>query len=136
MADKWTPEQRSRMMARVKNANTTPEVEVRKVLHSLGYRFRLHDRKLPGAPDIILPKHRKVIFVHGCFWHGHTCNKGRRPTSRVEFWDAKLDANHARDNAAQTQLREQGWGVLVVWECEVKSKSGVSTILTEFMTNE
>jgi DNA mismatch endonuclease, patch repair protein len=120
-------------MSRVKNADTKPELKVRKTLHRLGYRFRLHARKLPGSPDIVLPKHRAAIFVHGCFWHGHSCSKGRRPTTRVEFWNTKLDANQARDNAAQVQLKELGWKVLVIWECELKSEQGLTTLLTDFL---
>jgi DNA mismatch endonuclease (patch repair protein) len=133
MADKWTAEQRSAMMSRVKNANTKPEVRVRQMLHRLGYRFRLHGKKLPGSPDIVLPKYRKVIFVHGCFWHGHTCSKGKRPATRVEFWNEKLDRNLARDSQAQQELRALGWSYLVVWECQLKDETALTKTLETFL---
>jgi len=120
------------MMSRVKNADTKPEITVRKLLHRMGYRFRLHDRKLPGSPDIVLPKYKTAVFVHGCFWHGHTCSKGRRPTSRVEFWNAKLDKNVERDASVRQQLETLGWRVLVVWECQVKDEEYLSTLLRDF----
>jgi DNA mismatch endonuclease (patch repair protein) len=121
MPDKHTPEQRSYNMARVRNKNTAPEVLVRKILHHLGYRFRLHRHDLPGHPDIVLPKYRTVVFVHGCFWHSHNCAKGKRPATRTDFWDAKLDKNLERDRASQALLEENGWRVIVVWECETRN---------------
>jgi DNA mismatch endonuclease (patch repair protein) len=133
MADKWTPEQRSAMMSRVKNANTKPEVRVRQLLHRLGYRFRLHNRELPGSPDIILPKYCKVIFVHGCFWHGHSCSKGKRPATRVEFWNEKLDRNLVRDAQAQQDLHALGWAYLVVWECQLKDEAKLIETLETFL---
>jgi DNA mismatch endonuclease, patch repair protein len=120
MADRVSKEQRSANMARVKNKNTEPELVVRKILHRLGYRFRIHRRDLPGYPDIVLPRHRKAIFVHGCFWHSHSCPRGKRPSTRAEFWNAKLDRNVARDEANQRKLESLGWKVLVLWECELE----------------
>lgn len=122
-------------MSRVKNANTKPEILVRKLLHKLGYRFRLHNRELPGSPDVVLPRHRKVVFVHGCFWHGHTCPRGKRPTSREDFWNTKLDKNLARDAKAQQELAEAGWNVLVVWECQTKDQTALSELLNTFLNN-
>jgi DNA mismatch endonuclease (patch repair protein) len=107
------------MMAAVRGKNTTPERTVRAALFAAGYRYRLHRRDLPGAPDIILPRFRTAIFVHGCFWHGHTCPRGRRPTSNTEFWNQKLDGNIKRDLQTQTALREAGWRVEVLWQCSL-----------------
>ena len=135
MADRITKEQRSRNMARVKNKNTAPELKVRKVLHGLGFRFRLHRRDLPGNPDIVLPRHNKIIFVHGCFWHGHDCPRGKRPSTRQDFWNRKLDGNIERDKANQKRLKELGWKVLVLWECETKDTSELETKLLDFMNS-
>lgn len=132
--DKWRPEVRSKMMARVKNTNTRPEIVVRKVLHGLGYRYRLHNRLLAGSPDIVLPRHRKIIFAHGCFWHGHSCSRGKRPTTRVDFWNKKLDANQARDNATYQSLINDGWKVLIIWECHTKDDTILQQRIEEFMS--
>lgn len=136
MADTWTKGQRSRVMSRVKNKNTTPEVQVRSMLHRMGYRFRLHRRDLPGAPDVVLPRDRKTIFVHGCFWHNHDCPRGKRPSTRTEFWNPKLDANVERDRANREALEEDGWQVLIVWECELKDSETVREKLRHFMEVE
>jgi DNA mismatch endonuclease, patch repair protein len=117
MADKVTPAVRSKMMAAVHGKDTGPERAVRGALHSHGYRYRLHRRDLPGAPDIVLPRFRVAIFVHGCFWHGHDCPRGRRPTSKTEFWNSKLDKNIDRDRHNQAMLQAAGWDVVVLWEC-------------------
>jgi DNA mismatch endonuclease, patch repair protein len=123
MVDKISREHRSRVMASVHSFNTTPEMAVRSLLHRMGFRFRVHRKDLPGRPDICLPKYRKVIFVHGCFWHGHTCVHGsRRPTNNREYWDTKLDGNIRRDADAVRALRKQGWKTLILWECELKSQ--------------
>ena len=116
--DDVTPERR-RIMQAVRQKNTKPEVTVRRLLHRLGYRFRLHRRDLPGSPDIVLPKHRTVIFVHGCFWHRHGCKKTTTPKIRRNFWEAKFAANVERDRRKEEQLREAGWRVLTIWECQV-----------------
>ena len=124
MPEKLTPEQRSRNMAHVKGSNTKPELTVRKLLHRQGFRFRLHRKDLPGRPDIVLPKFRTVVFVHGCFWHGHDqCRKGKlRPKRNAEFWSKKLDGNKARDRSVRADLEKLGWNVIVVWQCEMKAE--------------
>lgn len=106
-------------MARVKSEDTEPELIARSIIHRMGYRFRLHRDDLPGSPDIVLPRHRKVVFVHGCFWHSHDCPKGSRPGTRTDFWNEKLDRNVRRDTQAERALRDKGWDVLVIWECEL-----------------
>lgn len=133
MTDRWGKDQRSKLMARVRNKNTGPELQVRRILHRLGYRFRLHRRDLPGSPDIVLSRHMKAIFVHGCFWHGHDCPKGRRPRSRTEFWNKKLDVNLARDHDSSEGLRSSGWDVLIVWECETTEPTVVEGLLKAFL---
>ncbi|MGO4558259.1 very short patch repair endonuclease [Mesorhizobium sp. 2RAF21] len=116
--DTFTPEQRSRIMSAVRQKNTKPEMAVRRLLHAMGYRYRLHAAELPGKPDIVFRRRRKALFVHGCFWHGHDCAKGHRPASRKEYWDAKIGCNVARDLDRIERLRADGWDVLVIWECE------------------
>jgi DNA mismatch endonuclease (patch repair protein) len=121
LADKFTKPERSKIMAQVKSENTSPELAIRKLLHRLGFRFRLHRKDLPGKPDIVLPKHKTVIFVHGCFWHGHLgCKRASRPTSNTDFWNKKLDRNIERDRAAREELEKIGWRVMTIWECEIK----------------
>ncbi len=121
MADKLTAEQRSWNMSRIRSKNTTPEKEVRSMLHRMGYRFSLHRKDLTGRPDIVMPKHRTVIFVHGCFWHLHAgCDKGRIPATRREFWERKLKGNAKRDKQHLRTLRQLGWRVITVWECDVE----------------
>ena len=117
MADTVLPEKRSRMMSSIRGRDTQPELYVRKALWSRGFRYRLHARQLPGAPDVVLRKYRTAIFVHGCFWHQHGCSKTHRPSSNRQYWDRKLDGNVARDARNQTKLRESGWNVFTVWEC-------------------
>jgi DNA mismatch endonuclease (patch repair protein) len=121
MVDVFSPEKRSWVMARVRGGDTAPEKRVRSFLHAEGFRFRLHRKTLPGRPDIVLPRHRTVVLVNGCFWHGHQkCRKGtNRPTSNREFWAKKIAANIARDRKNESQLRREGWRVLTVWECDV-----------------
>lgn len=120
-------------MSRVKNADTKPEMVVRRQLRQLGYGYRLHLRSLPGSPDIVLTKYRSVIFVHGCFWHGHSCSRGKRPSTRTEFWDEKLNRNQARDAAAVAALQEKGWRVLVLWECQTKNPETLATEIQLFL---
>ncbi len=116
-------EQRSRNMSAIKSKNTKPEIKVRKVLHSMGYRFRLHRKDLPGSPDIVLPKYKTVIFVHGCFWHRHeNCKYASTPKTRQEFWEAKFRENINRDKLNQENLSSKGWKIIIVWECEIKDK--------------
>lgn len=118
-------EQKSRMMSRVRTKGTAPEIALRSALHSAGIRFRLHRKDLPGKPDIVLPKFKSVIFVHGCFWHHHEgCIKSKMPKTNVEFWQDKIAANVKRDKSNQNDLVKMGWQVLVVWECEIKRDVG------------
>ncbi len=122
--DTVTKQRRSEIMGLVRRANTRPEVVVRRALHQLGYRFRLHRRGLPGTPDIVLPRHRTVIFVHGCFWHRHgKCHKATTPTSNVEFWKSKFEANVHRDRRKKKLLTSEGWKVIVIWECETAKEN-------------
>jgi DNA mismatch endonuclease (patch repair protein) len=118
--DTISKERRSELMKRVKRANTRPEVLVRKELHRRGLRFVIADSRLPGSPDLVFPKYKAVLFVHGCFWHGHHCKKGRLPSSNVDFWTKKIAGNRARDTRKEQDLKLLGWRVLLVWECEVK----------------
>jgi len=120
MVDKLTKEKRSWNMSRIKGKDTKPEKAVRSLLHYLGYRFRLQRKDLPGKPDIVLPKYRTVVFVHGCFWHSHGCKDSGIPKTNSEFWHEKLAKNKLRDGKNSLKLRELGWSVLVVWECELK----------------
>lgn len=124
MADTLTKSERSALMARIRGANTKPEIFVRSALHRAGFRFRIHPRALPGRPDIVLPKHRTVVFVHGCFWHRHGCRLASEPASRRAFWREKFARNVARDRRTAQALRRAGWRVLTVWECALRTKSG------------
>lgn len=121
MVDRLSPERRSWLMSRIGGKNTRPEVFVRSMLHSLGYRFSLHRRDLPGTPDIVLPARGAVVFVNGCFWHGHACKRSRMPKSRIDYWTSKIDANRLRDARKRRQLVSLGWKVVVVWECELRN---------------
>ena len=117
-------EQRARNMSAIKSKNTKPEIAVRKLLHSMGYRFRLHRKDLPGSPDIVLPKYKTVIFVHGCFWHRHeNCKYASNPNTRKEFWESKFKANVKRDFENQEKIKNIGWQSVVIWECEIKNKA-------------
>lgn len=121
-------------MARVKSKNTKPELTVRRLLHGLGYRYRLHRKDLPGKPDLTFPSRRKAVFVHGCFWHGHAdCKKARPPSSNRDFWLTKLRRNRERDERNLALLQESGWGTMVVWECELTDMDAVSQNLIAFL---
>jgi DNA mismatch endonuclease (patch repair protein) len=122
MADIVTAEVRSRMMSGIRGTNTKPELLLRKGLHAMGFRFRLHERSLPGKPDIVLPRYNAVIFAHGCFWHGHDCHLFKWPSTRPEFWQAKIARNRAVDERTDAALTEAGWRQAVVWECALKGK--------------
>jgi DNA mismatch endonuclease (patch repair protein) len=131
MSDVVSPEVRSRMMAGIKGKNTRPEIQIRKLLFAAGYRFRLHRRDLPGTPDIVMPGKRIAVFVHGCFWHGHQgCKLAKIPSTRTDFWTAKIKANILRDRMAIDQLLLGGWRVLVVWECAVREKGSATDLMT------
>lgn len=130
MSDVVSPEVRSRMMAGIKGKNTRPEIQIRKLLFAAGYRFRLHRRDLPGTPDIVMPGKRIAVFVHGCFWHGHQgCKLAKIPSTRTDFWTAKIKANILRDRMAIDQLLLGGWRVLVVWECAVREKGSATDLM-------
>lgn len=123
MVDVVAPEVRSRMMASIRGRDTRPEIVVRRHLHALGFRYRLHQKDMPGTPDIVLPKYRAAIFVHGCFWHGHPgCRFATVPATRTQFWKSKISANQMRDSAAAFMLLESGWRVATVWECALRVK--------------
>jgi DNA mismatch endonuclease (patch repair protein) len=123
-------------MRRIRSKNSAPEMQVRQLLHASGYRYRLHDKSLPGKPDIVFKGRRKIIFVHGCFWHQHeapSCLDGRRPKSNTGYWHPKLAKNVERDAQHIEQLEADGWTVLTIWECQVKNKSSLASQLTEFL---
>ncbi len=133
--DVLTPEQRSYCMSRIRGSDTTPELAVRRLVHAMGYRFRLHRRDLPGRPDIVLPRHRKVILVHGCWWHRHNCRHGRpRAKTNAAFWRRKLDGNVGRDRRNIRLLRKAGWRVLVVWECQTRDAGRLLPRLERFLS--
>jgi len=125
LVDSLTPEQRSAQMSRIRGSNTKLEVLVRKALHARGLRYRLGGAKLPGRPDIVLPKYRTVVFVHGCFWHGHDCPLYRLPKTRPEFWADKIGKNRTRDQRVTSELEAMGWRVLTVWECSLRGKTAI-----------
>lgn len=130
MADNRSPESRSALMSRIGSKNTAPEVIVRRLLHALGYRFRLHRKDLPGTPDIVLPARQTAVFVHGCFWHAHGCKIGRPPKTRPEFWGPKLERNRERDRENEAALRAAGWTVETVWQCETRDPETLKERLT------
>ncbi|KAA5801572.1 DNA mismatch endonuclease Vsr [Alkalicaulis satelles] len=133
-SDVFTPAQRSAVMAAVKGRDTRPEMIVRRLVHGLGYRFRLHRKDLPGRPDLVFAGRRKVIFVHGCFWHGHDCARGRRePKQNADYWRAKIARNVARDAASLAALEADGWQALVVWECALKDREALAARLQAFL---
>ncbi len=131
--DRLTKERRSWLMSRVKGRNTTPEVAVRSMIHRMGYRFRLHRADLPGKPDIVFGPRKKIVFVHGCFWHGHRCGKGRLPKSNRRFWRNKIVTNRARDRRHIGDLGRLGWKVLVIWQCELKDPLAVRRRIVDFL---
>lgn len=133
MVDNRSPESRSALMSRIGGKDTAPELIVRRFLHGLGYRFRLHRRDLPGTPDIVFPARRKVIFVNGCFWHAHGCRIGRPPKSRPGFWLPKLERNRKKDARNKHQLRALGWRTLTVWQCQTRSPDRFEKRLVSFL---
>ena len=133
MADTHTSKQRRANMQAVPSKNTAVELLVRSTIHRLGFRFRLHRKDLPGTPDIVFPSRKSVIFVHGCFWHGHECSKGSLPSSNVKFWQAKIQRNRERDSHSEKQLRKDGWRTLTVWECETKDKDTLVKRICQFL---
>ena len=136
MVDTLTKKERSERMSRVRGRDTKPELTVRRLVHRMGYRYRLHRRDLPGTPDLVFPRRKKAIYVHGCFWHRHpdpACKLARLPKSRLDFWKPKLEGNRCRDEESQAKLRELGWNVLVVWECQIARSDHLENTLREFL---
>jgi DNA mismatch endonuclease (patch repair protein) len=135
--DKISKEKRSKNMSKIRSKNTKPELLVRSIIHQMGYRFRLHVPDLPGKPDIVLPRHRKIIFVHGCFWHQHkNCKIAHKPKSRISYWQPKLNANKKRHRKHMRTLKSLGWNCIVVWECETKNLNKMKAKLQEFLGNK
>ena len=135
--DTLTPKERSERMRRVRGKNTAPEMIVRRLVHGLGYRFRLHDRRLPGRPDLVFAGRRKVIFVHGCFWHRHRrCRLATTPKTNVEFWTTKFQENVSRDSTIRRQLRAAGWNSLVIWQCELHNPEVLVERIRTFLEDE
>jgi DNA mismatch endonuclease (patch repair protein) len=131
---KETQEQRSRIMRAVKGTDTAPEMMVRRLVHRMGYRFRLHRKDLPGKPDLVFPRLHKVVFVHGCFWHGHPCARGGRvPIQNRDYWTAKIARNKDRDKRARSALKALGWGSLAIWECELKQPQKTCAHIMKFL---
>jgi DNA mismatch endonuclease, patch repair protein len=132
--DSLSPEERSERMSLVRGKDTKPELVVRRLVHSLGYRYRLHSKSLPGHPDLVFTPRKKVIFIHGCFWHRHEgCPNCRLPKTRLDFWVPKLEGNKQRDEANQAKLKELGWRWLVIWECELKDLRSVAKRVKRFL---
>lgn len=126
MADMFTPEKRSEIMSRIRAKDTAPELQLRKGLHALGFRYRLHVRKLPGKPDLVLPKYKSAIFVNGCFWHGHACHLFRWPATNPGYWRPKITRTMQRDLLNKDSLLSKGWRVLTIWECSFRGKTNIS----------
>lgn len=134
MTDVFPSEKRSWIMSQVREKNTSPELKVRSLIHRLGFRFRLHRKDLPGTPDLVFPSRKKVIFVHGCFWHGHDCARGHRvPKTNSEYWIEKIHRNTVRDVKHQADLKALGWNVMVIWECEIRTPEIVSRKIFHFL---
>jgi len=134
MTDHLSPERRSENMRRVRSKNSLPEMAVRKLVHGLGYRYRLHAKDLPGKPDLVFPSRRCILFVHGCFWHGHeNCRKAQKPATNQQFWVAKLEKNYERDRLNLRALRRLGWRVMVVWECQTENLNKLTPKLCRFL---
>ncbi len=132
--DKISKSERSAIMAKIKSRDTTPEMTVRRLVHSFGFRYRLHQKDLPGKPDLVFRSRKKVIFVHGCFWHGHSCTSGsNQPSSNIEYWKNKLYRNKAKDKKDIKALKQMGWEVLVLWECEIKNTTLLLKKLKSFL---
>jgi DNA mismatch endonuclease (patch repair protein) len=138
MADVFTPEKRSEVMSRIRGRDTKPELALRSMLHRLGYRFTVNgpkNRSLPGKPDIVLPKYKTVVFVHGCFWHGHQgCPYFKMPQTRTEWWTAKIEGNRSRDRRNENAISAMGWRVIVVWECRIRNRATAAALQNEMQT--
>jgi len=134
MSDIFTKQKRSEIMSKISGKETKPEILVRKFLFANGFRYRKNDKRYPGKPDIILPKYKIIIFIHGCFWHGHNCPAGKLPETRKKFWETKIKGNIERDNRNITDLGKQGWKVLTIWQCELKNKKVIENTFKQ-LTN-
>jgi DNA mismatch endonuclease (patch repair protein) len=135
--DSLSKKRRSEIMSRIRSKHSVPELKVRSLIHRQGYRFRLHSKTLPGKPDLVFVGRKKIIFVHGCFWHSHSgCPKGRPPKSNLEFWLKKLEANKRRDAQARRKLRSQGWRVLTVWQCQLKHADSLMNRIVAFLETD
>lgn len=136
MTDIVDSKTRSKMMSRVKSKNTSIEIAVRKALFAKGFRYKINDKNLPGKPDIVLPKYKAVIFVNGCFWHGHNCSKGHLPKSNISFWKQKIENNKKRDLKNMNLLNKSNWKVAIIWECTIKEKRGITLdYITDMLTH-
>jgi DNA mismatch endonuclease (patch repair protein) len=134
MTDVFTPAKRSAIMSCIRGKDTKPEHIIRSLLHQMKFRFRLHRKDLPGTPDIVLPRHKKVVFIHGCFWHGHTgCKRSKRPTTNKGFWNRKIDGNIRHDRSSRRQLKAEGWSVLVLWQCQLHDEEKIKKKLIKFL---
>lgn len=134
MMDVFSLEKRSKIMSSIRSYDTQPELIIRSLVHRMGYRFRLRSASLPGSPDIVLPRHKKVIFIHGCFWHGHQkCKRSKRPNGNKDFWKRKLDHNINRDKRQQKELNKLGWHYLVVWQCQINRPEMVRRRIRRFL---
>ena len=132
--DRLSQERRSALMSRIRGRDTQPELVVRRTVHQMGYRFRLHRRDLPGTPDLVFPSRRIALFVHGCFWHSHRgCPKGRAPKSNLGYWRPKLQQNKKRDRRKAERLRRLGWRVVILWQCELKDQDNLRTLLRDIL---
>jgi DNA mismatch endonuclease (patch repair protein) len=131
--DRVSKEQRSRNMAQVRGQNTAPELKVRSMLHRMGYRYRLHQKGLPGTPDLVFPGRKRVIFIDGCFWHGHDCKRAALPSSNRAFWKKKIGKNRTRDRRTRAELLREGWRVLVIFQCETKDEGVLRERLVDFL---
>lgn len=134
MVDTRSPEQRRKIMQAVGTADTSAELAVRRLLFRIGYRYRLHQKGLPGRPDIVFPGRKKAIFVHGCFWHSHGCSKGRPPKSKLDYWGPKLERNRERDRQNIEDLHSLGWDALTVWQCETKDSEALAGCIVAFLS--
>lgn len=133
--DVMTKEERSRRMSLVRSKDTKPELLVRRLVHRLGYRYRLHRKDLPGRPDMVFPSRKKIIFVHGCFWHGHECKVGHIPRSRLDYWVQKITRNNERDRSTLRRLRRRRWKCLVLWECQLRELEKITARIIRFLEN-
>ena len=135
MSDIYSKSKRSDIMSKISGKETKPEILVRKYLFSKGFRFRKNVKGLPGKPDIVLPKYKVIIFIHGCFWHGHSCKRGNLPSSNIQFWENKISQNLSRDKNVTQKLKELGWKVIIIWQCEIQNNLSREIRLDQFISD-